>query len=321
MKKYIYVCLVASCILMLSISFCYNKSTKEESNHIADIFLIDDQAFQITLDGELYSYDDTASLYLTHDFPSHLVYWSDSFQKFLYYDDRRIHAYDVSSDQDDVIFDLRSLPKLEKTDTAYVICSTEQYIFLRYGKQNYKVDIVQNSMEEVLFPIQNLLFIDEHYLFYQSSDYQTIGALDYMTGKNHEIVSEDTDLPVTSACRANNVLFYVRSDGKLRSYIMENISDFPSSGLFPKNEVIEIENILALDYCERNEKLICVVGERQNDLLAISIVAVNSDGSPKTLRTAEVPYSSVPGTFKLMVGGDKYIFAIAGQNFMLQGSL
>lgn len=320
MKKCIYVCLAAICILMLSISF-YNKSAKEEANRIADIFLIDDRAFQITLDGKLYAYDDTASLYLTHDFPSHLVYRSDSLQKFLYCDDRRIYAYDGSSDKADIIFDLRSLPKLEKTDTGYVICSTDQYIFVRYGKQNYKVDIVQNSVEEVPLPIQNLLFIDGYYLFYQSSDYQTISVLDCVTGINHEIVSEDTDLPVASACRANNVLFYVRSDGKLRSHIIGNRSNFSSGSLFPKNEGIEIENILALDYCERDEKLICVVGERQNDLLAISIVAVDSDGIPKTLRTAEVPYSSVPGTFKLIVGRDKYIFAIAGQNFMVQGSL
>ena len=321
MKKYIYVGLVSVCILMLSITSCYNKPTKAESNRIADIFLIDDQIFQITLDGNLYSYDDTESLYWVHDFPSHLIDWSDSSQKFLYFDNMSINAYDVSSDNVNTIFDLHSLPELKKIKTAYVICSTDKFILLRYGGQNYKVDLVQNNIEEIPFTIHNLLFIDEYYIFYHSSDYQTISALDCLTGKNYEIVSEYTDLPVVSACRVNNVLFYVRSDGKLRSCTIGNISDLPSSSLFPENEIIDIKNILALDYCENEEKLVCVVGEQQNDLLATSIVSVNSDGIQEKLRDADAPYYSVPGSCILIVGGDEYLYTVAGSNLVVQGFL
>lgn len=316
-KTVILFCIISTIVFV--ISSCHNRAMEKEPDSIADIYLIDDQAFYITLEGHLYSYDDTENSCFIHAFPSHIIDWSDTLQTFLFYEDEAIRSYSLSSDSTNILFDLASLPEAKSEKPSYVICSSDKYIFLRHGDINYKVDISSNTVTEVPFAIHNLLFVNEDNIFYQSSDYQTIGMLNCMTNKNHIIVSETTILPVISACMMNDVFFYVRSDGRLQSSIIAKDSHTSPTIIFTEPEISE--NILAVEYSQSDEKLICVVGEQQLDLLATSVISIAPDGTTQRLRAAGAPLYSVPGTCILEAGNDKYIFTVTTDSLIICGSL
>lgn len=310
-------CVVVTGLFMANHFLVNNESNvfppgrDKENKNISNVFFVNNQLYYIMRNGQFYlKTKDTDQL--LHVFPTHVLCWSDNLTAFLYYDERTIFAYNPLTDTTASVMKVTGTHNKNHFD--YLIGVIDKYVFLRIGTVNYKANLDTKQITALTASVNNCIAIAADTAVYQSDNYKTLSSISCTTNEERVLLYEETTLPVISACIANDVLFYVRSDGLIRSIELNDLNTNTQATL-PDDADIYEKKIIALTWT--GEKLICVTSENSGDIQKTSVCLVSSDGSYVVVRDADEPNYFVPGSCIIQTNDQKYAYILTTDNSII----
>ena len=296
------------------------------ANNIYKIFFINKRLNYITKNGELYEFAQ-GNGYKKNILKTYNMLWSDKFQKFYYIEDFSLFSCDMTGENsielwktsDDTKVNLVSITD----DYAIVDCYFKSGSTF-YSKQKlYCINL--NTFEENILSETSLndnndnsvsvLTSKENMIFYVSSDYQKIGAINCIDSKNMILTEEKSNDPIVTAYVIDGYLYYSRHKSSLYRVPIE------------ENSKIEIVKM-------NSEKLSNIAAIANIDNCRVLVVAV--DGYKKTmvyvldLKSFELTVVEnqsegliyiIPGSCKVVVDGNLFYYTVTTEYDIVYGNL
>jgi len=294
----ILICLLAFLCTTSSCNTSYNHPTNQG---ISNVFTINNEFYYIKTDGTLYRYT-REGFTPVYSFPTHIIKWSYIIDGLVFFDpiENTIKAYNPATET--ISFKLEVETDLDIRKSIYVSLVSDNNIYLKNGQFTYKIGIDDHVLNRISIPVSNQLYSDDKYSVFQSDDYKRVFIMELATDDIRHIATEESALPVITACIAGNTLYYARSDGLVRKVSISNQNP----------QEVEINDICydVLALASSKIGIISVVGERTGDLTETAIVVINNENNITKLEEGGEPEYSVPGSCHIVANDSEYCFAV-----------
>ena len=290
---------------------------KGKDDTVVDIFLINDVVYYVNEGGELYLIDTLGKEAYVEMFSTNSVCWSGESGGFLYLcDDGNIVCYDPISKIERIILNLND-KGVSTSNLDYIICAWRAFVYCKIGRDVYKINILGGDIDGTSRLIQNWISISERGIICQSDDYKTLVLFDPVSSEQQTLLVEESDKPIVTACVVDDIVFYVRSDGKIKQCKMKEDAD--DSCYKEMIETMEREYILGI--AKSGENLLCVVEEQIGNNSVITVFLVLQNGTKEILSRTNEPCYSVPGSCIVKANESVFAYGVTTDEVVISGTV
>ncbi len=335
-KSIFFICAVC---LIVAITFLINRQMMNKNivdvqipdggnlNNINKIFFINKSLHYITENGELYEFVQ-GNVYKENVLKTYNMLWSDKFQKFYYTEGFSLLSCDITGwnsnelwkTSDDAKVDLVSITD----DYAIVDCKFKNRSTF-YSKQKlYCINLntfEENILSEMSLNDNNDNFVSvltskENMIFYVSSDYQKIGAINCINSKNMILAEEKSDVPIVTASVIDGYLYYSRHKSSLCRVPIKENSKIEIVKMNSENlSNINIAAISKIDNC----RVLVVVVDGYKKTMAY-VLDLKSFKMTVVKNQSEGLIYIIPGSCKVVVDGNLFYYTVTTEQDIAYGN-